>query len=115
MCDACRALQDLVVSDEEINLAVERGSGLLDREKEDWFTPQCLDTGTLDLININNCVLGQNYEGYYNGLSVLDLRGEGACINGFSLPGRATGESWTRLTAAWIAVVDKRREALVAA
>lgn len=117
MCDACAALdgEEAAVPQEEIDAAVEKGASLLDEHKEDWFAPANLDTGRLQLSSITNCVLGQNYGEFYNGLRQLGLEYAEAPTYGFSFGAEADEDSWIRLTAAWKAQIERRRETLVAA
>lgn len=66
---------------------VSRGVALLDERKPNWR--ELIDTKKLDMTCQYNCILGQVYRSYMQGLSALftvNLSFDHACNHGFHLP-----------------------------
>jgi hypothetical protein len=81
---------------------VERGAALLDAQSPGW--EKKIDPGTLDISSIDNCVLGQVYGSYGNGLRVLGGEKETVPI-GFSIN---HGFACTEDAYEWVRLIDKR-------
>lgn len=97
-----------------------RGATRLDEARPDWFRD--VDPDALDLNSTENCVLGQLYESYSEGLMRLKLRGTccADCEDGATTPSDADlgfdvfydreihADAFTALTAAWRDEVTRR-------
>jgi hypothetical protein len=115
MCDSCDVVNNLVVSDEEIEAAVEKGAARLDNREGNWFNDPNLWVDDLDMKSYRQCLLGQLYGDYCDGCNVMDLvDNDEARVHGFLLVPTASNESYERLGGAWKAQIAKRREAVAA-
>ena len=88
---------------------VAKGAALLDQERPGWW--QEIDLDTLSLRSGCDCVLGQLYESFDDGVEILDL--EWPEDSGFDLEGWPTDrtQAWNDLTAAWRSLIEARRQA----
>jgi len=81
---------------------VERGAELLDARVPGWR--ERVNPDTLDLAQDCNCVIGQTFGDYDDGLELLGLDSRDARRLGFYVSGRQT---WHNLTAAWRRVLAR--------
>lgn len=98
----------------EINMkeSVNRGAELLDRVMPDWRSK--INVDTLNMGSPADCILGQLYGLYHEGLYKLGLtEGEDRFLNGFSYGGPETwhnyqsnSNEWTRLRELWIEKIN---------
>ena len=68
-------------------LAVRHGAALLDRAMPGWRS--AITVSRLDLLDLEECVLGQLYGSYGTGMTALfgtAATSENACLHGFDLP-----------------------------
>jgi len=83
---------------------------MLDRLRPGWENAIVVES--LDMDNICDCVLGQLYGSYCEGLGALGLNGRYGCTYGFNIfPTRDSKIESTmeKLTTLWVAEINKRR------
>ena len=80
---------------------VQRGAAFLDEHVPGWRAH--IDPYTLDLSYCRQCVLGQVFGSYANGITLLRLSDRDASRLGFNTWGRQT---FDRLTEAWRRVIS---------
>ena len=99
--------------------AAKQGAVYLDAVKPAWFRE--IDLKTLDLAEYNYCILGQCFDGFYNGLRKLvpdsmdkiDTSDQHpfALTFGFNVPTKQQGQgAFERLGLAWRAEIRRRRK-----
>lgn len=75
---------------------IENGMSFLDETNPGWYYD--INLLTLDMTSINDCVLGQLYCTYYNGVTSLDITTIDSVSYGFDVWG---DEDDSELTAIW--------------
>jgi hypothetical protein len=88
---------------------VSAGIDLLDRETPGW--DKDIDLDALRLSSCEQCVLGQLYGTFGDGLDFLDLHDDSAARLGFQLY-EGEGNLYGTLTDAWVAAICARRLAV---
>lgn len=85
---------------------VARGVEILDREEPGWVNH--LNTDTLDISSLENCVLGQLYGSYGEGREALGI--PLFCEDVYGFDGYSSGDVRS-LTHEWLRVIESRRSA----
>lgn len=104
-----------MLSETELRERVQRGMAFLDVDKPGW--EDCIDLERLDMSNCGDCVLGQIYGYYGNGLGALYTKSTAinplpAILHAFT---RDNGNTdWRDLKSIWIDEITKRRNAKAA-
>lgn len=87
------------------------GAAFLDRHgPEQWHNK--INTDILDMQHIRNCVLGQLFGGYIDGLHTLDIDEHitlGFAIEDQRMLGREREAKWAQLTNAWKRAIYRRQ------
>lgn len=88
---------------------VRAGIALLDQKVPDWRDQ--VDVAELDMVEYRQCVLGQVYGSYHDGLDELDLDDAGAVAYGFQVPSFLSStdedEDFINLADTWKALLVK--------
>lgn len=92
----------------EVQEAALKGAALLDAERPGWW--QLIDGGSLDLLGMNECVLGQVYGSYMRGLHALDW-GVTSSVEDFGFCPTIQPGAPELLKRAWLVEVAKRAAA----
>jgi hypothetical protein len=97
--------------------AAARGAAYLDEVEPEWFAT--IDAASLDVSMNCNCLLGQRYGDFYDGLDRLDMRWADAIALGFQipkalyLPDERREATFAELTAGWREEIARRRFARI--
>ena len=83
---------------------VELGARMLDKQRPGWH--RNIDVDALDQRSTRNCVLGQTFGDYYDGITSLygETEASEACLAGFTIDPFTTyprGEVWDALNKTW--------------
>lgn len=107
---------------------VAAGAALFDELKPDWIN--ATDIKTLDLSSLDQCMLGQHFDGYTNGLGVMrrhlkipqgkmvPATAYGFCVSENlgcdhfegECQGACDADLWNQLQNEWVRVITARRE-----
>jgi len=90
---------------------VELGARMLDKQRPGWH--RNIDVDVLDQRSTRNCVLGQTFGDYYDGITSLygETEASEACLAGFTIDPFTTyprGEVWDALNKTWKAEIKGR-------
>lgn len=89
---------------------VKRGMALLDERKPDWR--KYVKLATLDMNEPAQCILGQVYGNYYDGIDELAL--DSLIVMDYGFFSRDIGDSWWDLADTWTALLTKSHQDEVA-
>lgn len=91
---------------EDFKLAAKKGAAFLDEARPGWA--EAVNPITLELGFMDQCVLGQLYGDYNQGLSELEVPSHHSVELGFNLRVRRPWD-WVKLTRAWVEQIWERR------
>ena len=90
----------------DLEQRVAAGAALLDRERPGWWEE--VDTERLDMASECDCVLGQVWGEYIDGVNALHVRGDGGWVVWSTDHGFERAD-WTDLDRLWLAAIAERR------
>ncbi|QFG25422.1 hypothetical protein [Actinomadura sp. WMMB 499] len=90
----------------DLGKRAERGAELLDKARPGWEKE--VNLYRLDMMRTDDCVIGQLFGDWGNGLLKLGLNGDGSAEHGFNLGDLAGDYTYTVLTGIWRHLVRSR-------